>query len=129
MLPHVQRKWERVQTALKQASLYVRVEPVPRHAEETTLEFTRRFVARFAQRPRATLLVNTGGCLDDGRWGTAECLALPHLRAAVVLRLVGNVRIVGLKPGVNAIAAALRLARVAYVREVCGHQQPCHSQF
>ena len=117
LLPNVESKWMRVAAALKRASLYVRMEVVNRRADETTMEFTKRFVATFAARRRPSLIVNQGGALDDGKHGMAECLGLPHLKVAIVIRVVGLPHVVGVADGVATVCAALSASRVAYVRE------------
>ena len=117
LLPNVESKWMRVAAALKRANLYLRMEVVNRREDESTIEFTRRYVATFATRRRPSLIVNSGGALDDGKHGTAECLALPHLKVAIVVRVVGLPRVVGHSSGVDVVVAALSAARVAYVRD------------
>lgn len=117
LLPNVEKKWRKVAAALKRASLYLRMEVVNRREDESTMQFTKRFVATFAARRRPSLIVNGGGALDDGKHGTAECLGLPHLKVAIVVRVVGLPHVVGVADGVAVVCAALSAARVAYVRE------------
>jgi hypothetical protein len=117
LLPNVEKKLNRVAAALKRANLYHRMEVVNRREDESTIEFTRRYVATFASRRRPVLIVNQGSALDDGRFGNAECVGLPHLKVAIVMRLTGLPHVVGVAEGVSVVCAALSAARVAFVRE------------
>ena len=112
--------------ALKQAGLYDRVTACERHSRESLGAYTRRFAATFARgigggrtadAPR-DLLLNEASCLHDGAaHGAVECLALPALAVAVVLRLVGPPVVIGAPDGVAAVAAALAAAGVAFCIE------------
>ena len=117
LLPHTQRLWERVAGALKSALLYDVMVAVPRGHRETLQQFTRRFVSVYVTETRRALLINLHSHLYDDRVqrDTVEALALPHLQATVVIGLVGLVRVVGQRSGVEAVASALERAGVPYV--------------
>ena len=101
--------------ALKLAGLYEWVRACVRATDESLDAYTARFALEFAHATRPMLLVNMHSCLHDGEHGTCECLALPAIGAAVVLRLTGPPVVVGVPEGASTVAAALARAGIRHV--------------
>ena len=76
--------------------------------------FTHEATARPGRRG---LITNHASTLCDGVYGTAECLAMPHLGASVVVRLAGPPAVVGELRGVATVGAALTAVGIVWQHE------------